>query len=541
MKFIAPLWLWGLLAVPLVALFMIQDEERRKRLFSRFIGDRLWPVLAPEADWGARKRKAILWCLAMAFALLALARPQWGTHEETIRASGLDVMVVLDLSNSMDTEDIAPSRLKKAKHVIKNLLDRVAGDRVGVAGFAGSAYVASPLTVDTDYIWGIVQGLSPKTIQSQGTDIGTGLEVARRAIERGGEGPGEGAESKNAKTSHAILLISDGEDHEDSASEAAKKIKDSGIRLYVLGVGTQKGGPIPVRDENGNLQGYKKDSGGQAVVSTFHPDELIQIAGAGGGRYWNISSDESEVEELLKDLGALNRADFAERTYLVYEERYQFPLAIAVILLLIEISLSARGTGLPKAAAGLLLLLAIWGAGERAAGASELDSYHENQKGLKAYEEGKIEDAAQSFGRAQAIDPNSPELHFNEGDVRMKQGDVDSAIHSFEDAARGALGRGNDALAGQALYNLGVAEAKKGDFKAALKSYVSAVEAAQKAKDQRLEEDARKNIELLAQQKKDKQQQQKDDQKNQDKQDKEGKDQKDQQQKDQKDQKDQQQ
>ncbi|MGZ3707330.1 MAG: hypothetical protein ACXWPM_00510, partial [Bdellovibrionota bacterium] len=118
---------------------------------------------------------------------------------------------------------------------------------------------------------------------------------------------------------------------------------------------------------------------------------------------------------------------------------------------------------------------------------------------------------------------------------------VDSAIHSFEDAARGALGRGNDALAGQALYNLGVAEAKKGDFKAALKSYVSAVEAAQKAKDQRLEEDARKNIELLAQQKKDKQQQQKDDQKNQDKQDKEGKDQKDQQQKDQKDQKDQQQ
>ena len=131
-----------------------------------------------------------------------------------------------------------------------------------------------------------------------------------RVHDRGGEGPAGGTE-KTAQPSHAILLISDGEDHEDQAVEAAKKIREAGIKLFVLGVGTQKGGPIPVRDDNGNLLTYKKDPRGQPIVSSFQPDALIELAGAGGGRYWNVTNDEVEVDELLRDLGALNRTDFA--------------------------------------------------------------------------------------------------------------------------------------------------------------------------------------------------------------------------------------
>ena len=339
MKFAAHAWLWWLLVLPVLYWLFSWDEKAKKRRFQLFADESLWQVLAPQADFKARPKKSRYWLVAAAFLILALARPQWGTHDETVHVTGLDIMIALDVSNSMEVEDIVPSRLKKAKHWIRSLTGLLHGDRVGLVAFAASSYVACPLTTDLDYVLDVTQIMGPKMIANQGTDIGLGLETAMRSLERGSE---ETKQTAGDNPSRVIILISDGEDHEDEAMEAAQKIKDSGIRLYVLGVGTQKGGPVPVRDENGNLQTYKKDEHGQPVVSTFRPDDLVKIAAAGGGRYWNMTEGENELTELGADVLGLNRRDYAEKTYVVYEERFQIPLAIAIVFILLEMTVATR-------------------------------------------------------------------------------------------------------------------------------------------------------------------------------------------------------
>jgi Ca-activated chloride channel family protein len=544
MKFANPVWLWALAALPLVYFLLSWDERRRKRQFELFAAQAVWSRVAPEADSGARLRKARFWVLGMAFLIAAMARPQWGTHEEVVHVSGLDIMIVLDVSNSMEVEDVVPNRLKKAQHLIKSITERLRGDRVGAVAFAGSAFVASPLTTDLDYLGETVSILNPKMVTNQGTDIGIGLETARKALERGAEevrpsgAPGELGNS----SSHAVILLSDGEDFEDGAVEGARQLKAAGIKTYVIGVGTEKGGPIPLRDETGNLQGYKRDRSGQPVVSTFRPDALMQVASAAGGRYWNASGGEGEVSEILQDLGALNRSDYAERRYLVYEDRFQIPLAIGVLLLLLELSIPARRLSsrdrlaqrreqeavfgriaLPVLALATMLSATPARALSWAGKQPPLDVYLDNEKGLKAYKSGDVETAKQQFGAAQAKDPSLPELQFNRGVVQLKEGDLDGSIEAFANAAAAARGAGgtqgptDEKLAGQSFYNLGAALAKKGDFGKAVGSYVEAIRSAQATGDPALEKDARKNIELLVQQQQQQKQQQKEQQEQQQK------------------------
>lgn len=499
MKFAASEWLWALLGLPLLYALMLWGVKRRKRRFERFARQEMWNAIVPELDWSARLRKGRVMLLALAFVLLALARPQWGSHEETVRVSGLDLMLVLDISNSMEVEDVTPSRLKKAKHAIRTLVGRLGGDRVGIVAFAASSYVACPLTTDLDYVMESLDILTPNMVLNQGTDIGVGLETALNALERGAEEL-KATENQEKNSSRAVVLISDGEDHQNQAVETAKKLKEKGIKLYVLGVGTQKGGPVPIRDDAGQLHGYKKDRKGNAVVSTFSPDALMAVATSAGGRYWNVTVDESEVDEILEDTGALSRSDYAERRFVVYEERFQFPLAVAVLLFLVEFSLAAHAAK-PR----VLVMLLLWLPGVLVPGlaftasakAAPVESYLENEKGLKAYQEGKMEEAKKHFGAAQARDPDLPELRFNQGAVQAQNNDLDGAIQGFEGAAKGAIQRGDDDLASKALFNLGAVLEKKGDLKGAVRSYLESIEQAKSAKDKSVEEDARKNIELL--------------------------------------------
>src|SRR6185437_761891 len=223
MKFIHPEWFWALLILPVAFLLILWDERQRRKRFARFADESTWAVLAPEVDFSARVRKAVVWMLAFAFAIAALAQPQWGMHEETMKVTGMDVMFVLDISNSMETEDVMPSRLQKAKHLIKSMTEGVSGDRVGLVTFAASASVVCPLTTDVDYMMGEVQIANPAMAATQGTDVGLGLETALRALDRGGEqGP---PEAGNTNSSHAIVLISDGEDWGNEATAAASEIK----------------------------------------------------------------------------------------------------------------------------------------------------------------------------------------------------------------------------------------------------------------------------------------------------------------------------
>ena len=187
MKFANAQWLWALLVLPIFYLIAFWSLKRRKRDFGKFAHEKVWSAIVPELDWNAGFRKSRYWLIALMFAILSLARPQWGTHEETVKVTGLDLMIAFDISNSMEVEDITPSRIKKAKHLVRTILDRLQGDRVGLVGFAGSAYVACPLTTDFGYVSETLDILSPKSVTNQGTDIGIALETASRAVLRGAE------------------------------------------------------------------------------------------------------------------------------------------------------------------------------------------------------------------------------------------------------------------------------------------------------------------------------------------------------------------
>ncbi len=540
MRFGSPHWLWLLPFLAAGLGFLLWEIRQRRKRLSLFAAPSVWKVIVPELSWVALRRKVILSALALMLGVVALARPQWGRHEETVQVTGLDVMIALDLSSSMEVEDVVPSRLKKAKHLVRTLLDRLDGDRVGVVAFAGSTYVACPLTTDLDYAYETIDVMTPKMVVNQGTDVGLALETAVKALERGAEEPGK-RESMPTQ-SKVVILISDGEDHEKHLEDGARLIKEAGAKLYVFGVGTQKGGPIPLRDDRGQLEGYKK-SGGSPVISSFDPDALTRLASLAGGRYWNVTVGEAEVDDLLQDMGALSRGDYAERKVVTYQDRYQWPLALALILLLVEISLPARRI-LPLLLVGMFFLAT---SGARADGGASrgqvpLNAYLENKRGLKAFKEGKLEEAKKSFGSAQALDPTRPELSFNEGVIQAEEGNLEKAAQGFAQAGKGALEIGNPKLAARSFFNQGAVLSKKGDLGAAVRSYVDAIDAAVQGRDAETERDARKNLELLLQeQEKQKQQQQQQQQQQQDqqKQDQQQKNQQDQQ--DQQDQKDQQQ
>jgi Ca-activated chloride channel family protein len=516
MKFLEPHWFWALTVLPLIFGAVLWDEKQRRRRFIRFAKESTWKRLAPEIDFSARIRKSTVWTLALVFLVVAMARPQWGTHEETAKVTGMDVMFVLDLSNSMEVEDVVPSRLQKAKHLIKSMADRLSGDRLGLVTFGASASVSCPLTTDSSYMLGVLQMMTPQMVATQGTDIGLGLETARRSMDRGAE---ETPQGTGPQSSHAIVLISDGEDWQDTAMEAARKIKESGMKLYVFGVGSQKGGPIPVRDENGALLTYKKDRKGQPVMSVFQPDALMEVAQAAGGKYWNVSDNESEVDQWLQDVAGLARGELAERKYIVFEDRFQYPLFIAVMLLLLEMTIPARkllrGSGKLPIGSFLVAMAIFSSLKAQPAHAAPLNAYLDNEKGLKAFKDGDIDQAKKEFGNAQAVVPDSPELEFNEGVVQLQGGDTDTAIQSFHDAATRSQGT-NPELNAKALYNLGEALTKKGDFKGATRSYIDSILQSQANHDGKLEAEARKNLELLAQEKQKQKQQKKDDQQKQD-------------------------
>ncbi len=340
MRFASPSWLYLLMLVPVVYWVLIEQQKIRRQRFTRFADPAVWEAIAPELDFEARLRKERAWLIAVFFLILALARPQWGKIEETVKATGLDALVVLDVSKSMEAEDVVPSRLKKAKHLIRTISERIQGDRMGVVAFAGSSYLACPLTTDLGYVNESVSIMNPDMIQNQGTDVGIALETAMKALERGGEEAGGPKDRPSA--SKAVIVLSDGEDHEQGGIDQARKLKESGIRLYVVGIGTEKGGPIPVRDDAGQLHGYKRSRTGDAVVTSFKPDYLMNVAQAGDGKYWTATPAETEVDELVHDLGGLARGEYTERKIVTYQERYQFPLAFAVVFLIQEWSLAAR-------------------------------------------------------------------------------------------------------------------------------------------------------------------------------------------------------
>jgi Ca-activated chloride channel family protein len=255
------------------------------------------------------------------FAILAMARPQWGTRLETIRRRGVDILAALDTSYSMNTEDVAPSRLEKAKSEIRTLLGKLRGDRIGLVCFAGTAIVECPLTLDYGAAALFLDTASTEIIPEPGTSLAGAIRTAT-----------EGFVAKEKKYK-VLVLFTDGEDLEGQVDSAIAQAREANVIIYTVGVGSPQGMPIPVRDPKGDIIEYRKDEKGQIVVSRLDEASLSRIAVQTGGRYFRASNSESEIDDLYKEISGLEKKELESRLFQNYEDQYQYPLAAAIAML----------------------------------------------------------------------------------------------------------------------------------------------------------------------------------------------------------------
>ncbi len=330
MSFSNPILLHALWGVALLAILLVVSFRAARRARTRLAAADLIPKLAP--GWSARrpKTKAAFQLAAFALLALALAGPRVGSREVTVKRRGIDIMIAIDVSSSMLARDLAPSRLVKAKREVATFLEKLDGDRVGLVAFAGDAYLQCPLTVDYGAARMFLDVLDPGSVTRQGTNLGAAIRTALLAF-------GE----REAK-SRVIVLVTDGEDLAGGGLEAAQEAASRGIRIDTIGIGSERGEPIPLAAQDGSPGGYKRDSAGEIVMTRLDPESLERIALAAGGRFHRATTGELEIERLLADLSTLEEQELGARTFTQYEERFQIPLALAALLLLIDFLLPER-------------------------------------------------------------------------------------------------------------------------------------------------------------------------------------------------------
>jgi Ca-activated chloride channel family protein len=320
-------FLW---AVPLLAVFLFWSLSSRRRRLERFISPSLAPQLTEEfSRWKAALRVVLLLGF-FAFGILALARPQWGAKLETVRRHGVDIIVGLDTSYSMNTEDVAPNRLAKAKSEIQALLGSLRGDRIGIVTFAGSAVVECPLTLDYGAASLFLDVANTEIVPEPGTSLAAAIETATSAFI---------AKERKYKV---LILFTDGEDLEGQVDSAADKAKDAGVIIYAVGIGTPQGKPIPIRDPKGDIVEYRKDPSGQVVISSLDERSLAEIASRTGGRYFRATTSENEIDSLYDDISKLEKKELESRLYQNYEDQFQYPLAVALLCLMGEAWIGER-------------------------------------------------------------------------------------------------------------------------------------------------------------------------------------------------------
>jgi Ca-activated chloride channel family protein len=327
-------WLW-LLAVIFI-LTLIRDRQVRKVLNSQ-IGARLAPFLTKSLSLKRRKIKRLLEAAVILFFIVAWARPQSGQSKQEIKSEGVEILFLVDVSDSMMAEDVKPNRLEQAKSELIRMVDLMPGNKIGVVAFAGNAGLISPLTTDPAAVKMFLESLTTQSVSSQGTNFQEAMEVAEKAFERGG------AESDDVvKVTRVILIASDGEDNEPGAEKAAEELVKKGIRIYSVAYGTEKGGTIPVRDGMGYLKTYKKDHSGQTILTTVHGDALRALAKKGQGSFYFATFGGDHVHKIVDDIDQLEKKQFESSVAVQYDERFQWPLLCGVILALLELILGDR-------------------------------------------------------------------------------------------------------------------------------------------------------------------------------------------------------
>ena len=319
LRFEDPIYLWMLLIIPILILMRFIVWRKRKRNLRKFGDPSLLKEMMPDVS---KYRPTIKFCLllsAITILIFMIARPQVGSKISHEKREGIEVLIALDISNSMLAQDVIPSRLEKSKLLIENLVDHFTNDKVGLVVFAGDAFVQLPITNDYVSAKMFLQNINPSLITTQGTDLARAISLSQSCF------------TQREHIGRAIIVITDGEDHEGGALEAAREAYKKGINVFILGVGTSKGAPIP--DGNG---GYLKDNSGQTVLSALNEQMCQQVAKAGNGVYIHVDNTSDAQEKLNKELSKLQSGISDTVVYSEYNEQFQIFGIILLLLLIVE-------------------------------------------------------------------------------------------------------------------------------------------------------------------------------------------------------------
>ena len=319
--------LWWLVTIPMFVIGYVVYSHRKRRQLLEFGDAELMAQLMPDASKSRPVVKFSMLMVVLVLLIVAVARPQFGQKEKIVKRQGCEVMVALDISNSMLAEDVAPNRLDRAKQMLSKMMDNMVDDKVGLVVFAGEAFTQLPITCDYVSAKMFLNTITPSLIPTQGTAIGAALE---RSILSFG--------SQESDAGRAIILITDGENHEDDAIAAAEKAQELGIQVFVIGIGKPEGSPIPKPGTND----YFKDRSGQVVVSRLNEDMCQQIAQAGQGLYVRCDNTNTALRTLQKELDTVATADLESTVYADYNEQYQSFVLLALLLLVVEFFILSR-------------------------------------------------------------------------------------------------------------------------------------------------------------------------------------------------------
>jgi Ca-activated chloride channel family protein len=324
MTFAKPVFLYGLILLPVMFLFVMWANRRRQAALARLGNPSLVARLSGSVNWRGRRWRTVLWFVALAGLLISLARPQWGTETRVVEQQGLEVMVALDVSKSMLAQDIKPDRLSRAKLEIADLMTRLGGDEIGLVLFSGASFIQFPLTSDYATARTFLDNARPEVISKPGTNIGDAIRTAMSGFDY------------DRSSQKVIVLITDGEDHDADTLAVAQEAADQGIMLYAIGFGSPQGEPIPEYNDQGEVVGYKKDQAGEVVLSKLDEATLQQIAQIGNGEYFRATVDGSELGALVSELNMLQQGELSNQIETWGIERFQGFLAAALIALVVR-------------------------------------------------------------------------------------------------------------------------------------------------------------------------------------------------------------
>ncbi|MGH7970750.1 MAG: vWA domain-containing protein, partial [Limisphaerales bacterium] len=440
MFFARPHLLWLLLFFPpLMVGFYWWSWRKHQVLMTKFIQARLLPGLVAGLSPARVKLRSAFLVLAVAGLIVALARPQWGFTWQEVKQRGVDIVVAIDTSKSMLAEDIAPNRLARAKLAALDLMQLARGDRLGLVAFAGTAFLQCPLTIDDVAFRQSVEALGVNTIPQGGTALAEAIEAAQTAFKEG--------------DNHRVLvLMTDGEDHDSGALEAAQKAALAGMRIYTIGIGTAAGELLRIKDESGNSD-YIRDDQGNVVKSHLDERLLQEIAGATEGGFYLPLRGAKTMDALYNEgLAKLPKSEHQAKLIKQYQDRYHWPLGLAILLLVAEMLLPERkresrasstrpaSAGKPalEIAAALLLLLALPGLASGSPSSA-----------LKDYKAGKYDESYKQYEDLLRKNADDPRLHFNAGAAAYRNRQFDEAERQFN----AALASPDFNLQGLAYYN----------------------------------------------------------------------------------------